>query len=460
MKNVFSSIAVLFLLFESYGYSQGIWTQQTLPVTSDITSIYAVDNNTCWACGYYGTLGIATVLRTTNGGANWTLNNGGLPGNKDFFSIFAFNQSICWIGTDEGTIFRTTNGGVNWTQVSLPLPVTTYINGIYFFNSQYGFVLGDPNPTGDWRYYITTNGGTNWAFFPTIPSGGVGETGWHNSFCAIDTAHIWFGTNNTKIYRGSFRGAYNWSSIPGTQNIFGVSFFNQATGLAIDQNGLMKSTNGGVNWFNNFFNPAGGGSGIKVFNVNNEIGFICTNNPVSSNGKIYRTTNGGSNWNEQLTNLAIGKSFTCISMTSVNNGWAGTGGTTLDVRDRKTKIANRNILTNGGVYKYTDNVISINKNNSEIPKNFILEQNYPNPFNSSTKIKFQIPADSPARTGKKVILIIYDITGREVYSIINKSLQPGTYEIYFDASNLSGGVYFYKLSADENSQTRVMVFSK
>ena len=454
MKNIFVIILFLFLLLESSVNAQGVWTQQTIPVTSDITSIYAVDNNTCWACGYYGNFGIATVLRTTNGGANWTLKNGGLPVNKDFYSIFAFNSNICWIGTDQGTIFRTTNGGMNWTQVSLPAPVTTYINGIHFFNSQNGFILGDPNPTGDWRYYITTNGGTNWTFFPSIPSGGVGETGWYNSFCALDTSHIWFGTNNTKIYRGSFRGNFSWSVIPGTQNIFGVSFFNNMTGLAVDQNGLMKSSNGGVNWFNNFFSPAGGGSGIKVFNVNNGIGFICTNNPTSSNGKIYRTSNGGNNWTEQTTNLAIGKSFTCISMTSVNKGWAGTGSSILAYNNKKTKTRNRDALTNGGVYKYTDNVISVKKTNSQIPKNFTLEQNYPNPFNAITKVKFQI-----ANSGD-VKLIVFNILGKYVSTLVNESLQPGTYEINFDASQLSGGFYFYKITAGESSETKVMVLSK
>lgn len=459
MKKISVNIITLFLLIISSGFSQGTWTQQTLPVTSDITSIYAVNNNICWACGYYGTAGIAAVVRTTNGGTTWTLNNGGLPVNKDFFSIYAFSASECWIGTDEGTIFRTTNGGTNWLQVTLPPPVTTYINAIHFFNSQFGFILGDPNATGDWRYYVTVNGGTNWTFLNTIPSGGVGELGWNNSFFALDTAHIWFGTNNTKIYKGSFRGNYSSSFIPGTPNIFGVSFFNNTTGLAIDQNGLMKSTDGGANWFNNLFSPAGGGSGIKVFNVNNGIGFICTNNPVSSNGKIYRTSNGGANWTAQNTNLAVGKSFTCISMSSVNNGWAGTGGVTLGNNKKKTKIFQRESLTNGGVYKYTDNVISTGFENSEIPENFTLGQNYPNPFNQSTIINFSVPARS--KYGENIIsLKVFDLIGREVKTLINASLKPGIYQIEFDATELTCGMYFYRLLSEGFSDTKVMILTK
>jgi hypothetical protein len=78
-------------------------------------------------------------------------------------------------------------------------------------------------------------------------------------------------------------------------------------------------------------------------------------------------------------------------------------------------------------------------NYNEIPKQFKLEQNYPNPFNPITNFKFQIP------NAGFVKLVIYDVTGREVESLINQQLNPGTYEIQWNALNYPSGVYFYHL---------------
>jgi hypothetical protein len=87
-------------------------------------------------------------------------------------------------------------------------------------------------------------------------------------------------------------------------------------------------------------------------------------------------------------------------------------------------------------------IINVNQVSGHTPESFKLEQNYPNPFNPSTKIKFDIPVPSNIR------LSVYDITGREVQTLFNGELTPGTYEYGFNGSGLSSGVYFYKLFAD------------
>jgi hypothetical protein len=106
---------------------------------------------------------------------------------------------------------------------------------------------------------------------------------------------------------------------------------------------------------------------------------------------------------------------------------------------------------NGTIIKTTNGVITFVQNiSTEIPKNFSLLQNYPNPFNPTTKIKFDIP---PSRGVTQ--LIIYDILGREITTLVNEQLQPGTYEVEWSAtgggSNYPSGVYFYKLSISDPS---------
>jgi hypothetical protein len=89
-----------------------------------------------------------------------------------------------------------------------------------------------------------------------------------------------------------------------------------------------------------------------------------------------------------------------------------------------------------------------------IPEMYRLEQNYPNPFNPITNFKFSI------LNSGQVKLIVYDIMGREVKTLVNETLKPGRYEASFDGSMLNSGVYFYKLTSDRYTETRKMLLIK
>ncbi len=90
----------------------------------------------------------------------------------------------------------------------------------------------------------------------------------------------------------------------------------------------------------------------------------------------------------------------------------------------------------------------------EIPNYYSLSQNYPNPFNPSTSIKFTMPK------GDNVKLVIFDILGREVKTLVNEFRNQGVYEVNFDASSLSSGAYFYRLEAGEFTDTKKMLLVK
>ncbi len=110
-----------------------------------------------------------------------------------------------------------------------------------------------------------------------------------------------------------------------------------------------------------------------------------------------------------------------------------------------------------GFYKsnFTDIVVSVDdKNTKPVPSSFILYQNYPNPFNPTTKINFVIPKSSV------VNLKVYDILGREVATLVNEEKHPGSYEIEFDGSKLSSGVYFYQLNSGSFISTKKMLIIK
>jgi hypothetical protein len=126
------------------------------------------------------------------------------------------------------------------------------------------------------------------------------------------------------------------------------------------------------------------------------------------------------------------------------------------------------IFTSNSVYKvwgqYTGYINKISS--STIPTSFKLYQNYPNPFNPMTTLKIDVPPihhNPPARSGGKGVfikLIVYDVTGREVVSLVNTELLPGNYSVNWGASNYASGLYYYKLIADEFVQTKKMVLIK
>jgi hypothetical protein len=111
---------------------------------------------------------------------------------------------------------------------------------------------------------------------------------------------------------------------------------------------------------------------------------------------------------------------------------------------------------------FYDTLTGITVIGNENPQGFKLSQNYPNPFNPMTKIRFDVANGFPVGTSgnDKVMLKIYDIQGRELQTLVNESLKPGTYEVNFDGSKLTSGVYFYKLITDSYSETKKMLMIK
>jgi serine protease AprX len=110
-------------------------------------------------------------------------------------------------------------------------------------------------------------------------------------------------------------------------------------------------------------------------------------------------------------------------------------------------------------FTYNVNLVGISGNTNEIPEVFKLYNNYPNPFNPVTKIKFDIPANVKSEKSN-VKMIVYDILGREVSVLVNEQLNPGSYEVDFDASNFTSGVYFYRLETDGFTDTKKMLLVK
>ena len=98
--------------------------------------------------------------------------------------------------------------------------------------------------------------------------------------------------------------------------------------------------------------------------------------------------------------------------------------------------------------------VSNQNNNNTIPKEFALLQNYPNPFNPTTMIKYEVPKNS------HVMMRVYDVSGRLVKEVVNEYKFAGVYYMEFNASSLSSGVYYYKMTSDTFTDTKKLVLVK
>jgi hypothetical protein len=228
---------------------------------------------------------------------------------------------------------------------------------------------------------------------------------------------------------------------------FTVRFINENTGWAFGCCGMyFYTTNGGSTWTELQYLTFGATLLSSVF-VDGNTGWS-----VGAAGNIVRTTNGGGTWDS----LVSGTTNTLYSIFFVNNstGWTvGYNGTIL-----KT--------TNGGGTGY---VIGIEKTGSEIPKQFSLNQNYPNPFNPSTTIRYEVPLSKGGESmsprgfsgeGLFISLLIYDALGRQISTLVNSELSPGSYVVEWNAADYPSGIYFCRLSAYNYSETRRMVLLK
>ncbi|MBA4251756.1 MAG: hypothetical protein C0425_05665 [Chlorobiaceae bacterium] len=94
------------------------------------------------------------------------------------------------------------------------------------------------------------------------------------------------------------------------------------------------------------------------------------------------------------------------------------------------------------------------KNEIDSEPDFKLSQNYPNPFNPTTTISWQLPNDS------YVSLVVYDMLGNEVVTLVNEEKKTGNYNIEFNAHDIASGIYFYKLTANKISGGKLGSFSE
>jgi len=185
---------------------------------------------------------------------------------------------------------------------------------------------------------------------------------------------------------------------------------------------------------------------VRIWNVSRTQSQIQSTMNTILTSEYYSTTDSGLAGYWRLDD-GVGQSAEDLSFFS-NNATLGTSANP-DLNDPVWVEANILIV----------NVDDENDNNS-IPASFSLSQNYPNPFNPTTKIKFTIPSVETSRRDVFTTLKVYDILGNEVATLVNEEKPAGSYEIDFDGTKISSGVYIYRLKAGLFTDAKKMILLK
>jgi len=462
------------------------WTLQNvisiLSTKPTIFSLFANNSNELFAGGGYSGNHFTSlkpynfICKSTNIGSNWSIKNLSYP--YTFIKITFTDTETGFAVADSGIILKTSNSGINW---NICYKNSNFkISSLDFGNRYNGCASGSIFNTYV-KLICTTDGGSSWQEI-SFPQNHL------LSVVKYLNANTVFTAGSAKCFKSTNSGL-NWHEcilpiVQQDQNASDIGFKDDTIGYLLNWEfhsfgyyyitNLLKTTDAGENWVA-FFSTNSGTSPFTNFQMlSNGTGYLLKKD------KLLKTTNWGNNWSIFSTNLSL--DFTCLKMFNSNTGWIG--GSNLISTAYLYKTTNsginwllqftdyyqipRNIFalssskawfcgdyssiygtTNGGGM-----IIGINNEITNSPNNFSLSQNYPNPFNPSTTIKFDIPKSS------HVQIVVYDMLGREVEQLLNDERKPGSYEVMWDGSRYSSGVYFYKIITDEFVQTKRMVLMK
>lgn len=387
------------------------WTRRTNQNLIGWTQVYFLNSDNGWVIGKDNDSGMTkpVLMKTTNGGSYWQR----IPLDFSGQSMTFIDKDKGWIGGLSRNLLMSTDGGLSWVEQLKGLK--GYIRAIQFVDNTTGWAVGDSG-----TIYKTENGGQTWTDQSISPD--------HSLLgCSfVSSQRGWIGAEFGKILMTS-DGGTTWTvhATPYSSELYALSFVDTSVGWIVGAKGLIYRTlDGGKSWT---LQQSGTSYDLRCASfLNRNIGFA-----FGFVGRMLKTTNGGTTWTlmaRQTYNYLRGCFFI-----NENDGWV--------VGDQGTIL--RTAVGGGSSFEIETSV----KTGIDRPATTALCHNYPNPFNPTTTIRYYIPGRS------RVNIVIFDILGRNVGELVSGVREAGTYEVRWDASAFSSGLYFCRMLVVDVSAT-------
>jgi photosystem II stability/assembly factor-like uncharacterized protein len=373
--------------------------------------------------------------KTTDGGLHWVTLSNPIPGSVTGTSTSVITLSMVdtfhfWIASSS-FIFKTTNGGISWVEQYGDTSKTDFFNYIKMFDLNNGIAMADPKSSNNPALFLrTTDGGDNWVSVNNANFIGQNSSDtWRRVvFPDQQIGYFFPGPYQGGIYKNLYKttdGGASWSLTNHTGYIQVMHFINANVGLTADasENKIKRSLDGGLTW--------------EIFNlpIQNWAMDICFDPNDASRvwlleDDLFFSSDTGRTWRKEVHNVQ----GIDMVMTDSHTGW---------ILGYNSKIYRTN---NAG-----DTFVSVETESDNSVNNFEISQNYPNPFNPATNIVFSIAESS------NIKIVVYNLIGEEIAVLLNEHKNSGQYEINFDGSGLSSGIYYYQLITPNYITTKKMI---
>ena len=398
MKKIKVILLLSFFVF-AYCVLQAQWVQMNGPSG---VSTFTSNGSNLFAGG--GAIGVYT---STDQGITWVSINSNLQDTS--ISCLAVSGTNLYAGTPSG-IYRSTNNGTHWVTASTGMP--GYVQDIVVSTSNLfaGTLFG---------VFLSTDNGTSWI----AKNNGLTET--FVLDLAVNGINLFAATQNG-VFLSKDNGA-NWTSAGlDNLNVSQIEISNNNLFAVTIQDGVYVSTDNGTLW--NISN-----SGLTDLNINDIEVYEAYVFLATAFTGVFLTINNGISW----TPVDSGLTTFYISALGVDETFLFAG-----------------TMTSSLWRRTLDEMITDVYDVQYLPVVFMLSQNFPNPFNPSTKISWQSPV-----SGYQA-LKVYDVFGNEVATLVDEERAAGKYEIEFDGSELSSGIYFYQFKVGEFVSTMKMILNE
>jgi photosystem II stability/assembly factor-like uncharacterized protein len=403
---------IIILLSLTYSNSNAQWQHSNSTVGSYVYRITA--NETGVFAGLNTTYYNAEVILSTDSGNSWNSASSGLP-SREIDAIAAFGNNL-YVGLNDAGIYISTDNGSSWAVTSVGV---AYCNGFASIGSK--VFASDANNGVSY----TTDKGATW----TVINNGLTTTATRTIFA--NGSNLFLGTYAKGVFLSTDEGA-NWTQtskgLPaGYQYVYSFAVIGSNIFCGTYNRGVYISTNNGTNW-------TSANSGLPNYPVYSLATSGTNLFAGSDGGGVYLSTDNGASWTSVSSDLMDLGVHTLI----INGGNLFAGCDTSGIWCRPL----------------SQMITAVDDNESNLPNIFSLSQNYPNPFNPSTVIKYSLPAES------FVTIKLYDLLGREIKTLVNEDKTAGSYSYTFNASDLSSGIYFYRMEAGNFTQSHKLVLLK
>jgi photosystem II stability/assembly factor-like uncharacterized protein len=429
------------------------WRKSAFMMGDFLYDVYT-SGDKIYTCGRLG-----AYFTSTDNGLSWADRSVGSSTTRNYKLNFS-DDNTGYMVNNEGGILFTTNSGTLWnTQTTIP---ATTLYDIKMLSSTTGYAVG----SGE-RIFKTTNG-INFAHGTmVVPAGqmtGVAMVNENTGFICGENGAFYKTTDG-------FQTVTLLTDTVALQGkvVHDIVIFSEDNVWAVGRGGLLIHRTGGVTYYDTTNVGIDYLGAVKISSFE----FIV----AASDGRVYKVSDQTVpvellSFTAQAIGNEVVLNWTTASET--NNKGFEIQKRSDDLWEELTFINGNGTITSPVNYSFTDKLTTGKSvyyrlkqvdfdgtfhysNEVEVSQgvtSFELMQNYPNPFNPSTLINYKIPESG------HVSLKVYDITGMEVATLVNKIQTQGVYTINFDASTLSNGIYFYKLEAGRYSAVKKLSFIK